>query len=99
MNHKIDDMLVYNLATNNWTTLSTSNAPNAMSHAASAILNDTMFVFGGELSNGNLTNELWKFDITGHAWTLLSNNSVVVAPVAGHTMNIVNQKLYIYGGK
>lgn len=59
-----------------------------------------MVLFGGELENGNLTNELWLYNITLGKWTELAvNDSEKPPPLAEHTGTIVDDELYIFGGK
>ena len=59
-----------------------------------------MVLFGGELENGNLTNDLWLYNITLGKWTELAvNDSEKPPPLAEHTGTIVDDELYIFGGK
>ena len=59
-----------------------------------------MVLFGGGLENGNLTNELWLYNITLGKWTELAvNDSEKPPPLAEHTGTIVDDELYIFGGK
>lgn len=59
-----------------------------------------MMLFGGELENGNLTNDLWLYNITLGKWTELAvNDSEKPPPLAEHTGTIVDDELYIFGGK
>lgn len=59
-----------------------------------------MVLFGGGLENGNLTNELWLYNITLGKWTELAvNDSGKPPPLAEHTGTIVDDELYIFGGK
>ena len=69
------------------------------SHSASLYL-DSMVLFGGELQNGSLTNDLWLYNITLNKWTELAvNDAFKPPPLAEHTANVVDDKLYIFGGK
>ena len=59
-----------------------------------------MVVFGGELQKGNLANDLWLYNITLKKWTELAvNDTGKPPPLAEHTANIVDDELYIFGGK
>ena len=61
---------------------------------------DSIVVFGGELASGHLTNELWMFNITTYKWKLLAvNDATAPSPVASHSANLVDRKLFIYGGE
>ena len=69
------------------------------SHTATKF-RDSILVFGGELASGHLTNELWLFNITTSNWKLLAvNDTNAPFPVASHSANLVDDKLFIYGGK
>ena len=59
-----------------------------------------MVLFGGELQNGSLSNELWLYNIILNKWTELAvNDAVKPPPLAEHTATVVEGKLYIFGGK
>ena len=59
-----------------------------------------MVVFGGESHNGSLKNDLWLYNVTLNKWTELAVNSVIKPlPVTEHTATLVDNKLYIFGGK
>ena len=59
-----------------------------------------MVVFGGELQDGNLTNELWLYNLTLNKWTeLVVNDTVIPPPLAEHSATVVDDKLYIFGGE
>ena len=69
------------------------------SHTANLYL-DAMMVFGGELQDGNLTNDLWLYNLTLNKWTELGmNNTVKPPPRAEHSATVVNDVLYIFGGE
>ena len=69
------------------------------SHSASLYL-DCMVLFGGELQNGNLANDLWFYNTTRNKWTELAVIDVVKPPpLAEHTATVVDDKLYVFGGK
>lgn len=59
-----------------------------------------MVVFGGELQDGNLTNDLWLYDLTLNKWTELAvNDTVKPPPLAEHSATVVDNILYIFGGE
>lgn len=69
------------------------------SHTASLYL-DAMVLFGGELQDGNLTNDLWLYNLTLNEWTELAvNDTDKPPPLAEHTATVVDDKLYIFGGE
>lgn len=59
-----------------------------------------MVLFGGESQNGSLINDLWLYNLTLNKWVELAVNSTIrPPPVAEHTATLVDDKLYIFGGK
>ena len=59
-----------------------------------------MVLFGGKSQNGSLNNDLWLYNITLNKWTELSLDvAMKPPPVAEHTATVVDDKLYIFGGK
>lgn len=56
-------------------------------------------VFGGKLSSGVLSNELWVYDVVVKKWSLRAENSIVSPPaLTRHTLTAVNDELYLFGG-
>ncbi|XP_066023971.1 multiple epidermal growth factor-like domains protein 8 [Pocillopora verrucosa] len=96
-----DDLLQFNFTSSQWSeVLAGSPKPvGRFSHSANLYL-DSMVLFGGGLENGNLTNELWLYNITLGKWTELAvNDSGKPPPLAEHTGTIVDDELYIFGGR
>lgn len=67
-------------------------------HSACAF--GTGFVlYGGKLSDGSLSSELWQFDATLNRWTLRAVNSSFTPPgLTRHTLTAVKDELYLFGG-
>ena len=63
-----------------------------------------MYIFGGELvSSGEVSNELWSFNLTSYQWQLLlpSNGSVyphLPVAVRHHTAHVVDDQMVIIWG-
>lgn len=58
------------------------------------------YMFGGILENGMYSNELWYFNATEEQWMLCAqNSSVKPLQLSGHTLTLVENDLYLYGGK
>ncbi|EDV26151.1 uncharacterized protein TRIADDRAFT_55971 [Trichoplax adhaerens] len=100
-NGTIDSLCKYSLLTNAWTTVTLeSPRPAGRRFHTIANFNDHLLMFGGELSNGELTNELWLFNTTSEHWSLLTiKNSEAPEPMASHTATLVENKLVIIGGR
>lgn len=69
-------------------------------HAACSI-DDAFVIYGGKLANGNLSNELWLFNISTKEWSLRASRSVLTPlKLARHTLTFVdsNRYIYLFGG-
>ena len=60
---------------------------------------DTLVVFGGELANGTLLNDLWIFNITTITWKRVHENNDDSPPgLASHCATVYDGGLIIFGG-
>ncbi|KPI93788.1 Multiple epidermal growth factor-like domains protein 8 [Papilio xuthus] len=56
-------------------------------------------LYGGKLSDGSLSSELWYYDAVYNSWTLRAVNSTFTPPgLTRHTLTAVNDELYLFGG-
>lgn len=56
-------------------------------------------LYGGKLSDGSLSSELWYYDAVDNLWTLRAVNSSFTPPgLTRHTLNAVQDELYLFGG-
>lgn len=71
-------------------------------HAIAACnMEDSFVIFGGKLSSGNLSNELWLYNISSKQWLLRAKKSKLKPPkLTRHTLTYVgsNKHIYIFGG-
>ena len=58
------------------------------------MLQSKLYVHGG-VRNGQVTDELWVFDITTGNWTMLQESGY---PVSGHTAHVVNRSMLVFFG-
>ena len=59
-----------------------------------------MVFFGGETSNGTILDDLWMFNTKLKFWDQPPNHDVnKPIGVVGHTVNIVGDRLYMFGGE
>ncbi|XP_075992325.1 multiple EGF like domains 8 [Anticarsia gemmatalis] len=67
-------------------------------HSACAF--DSGFVlYGGKLSDGSLSSELWLYDAVHNRWTLRAVNATFTPPgLTRHTLTAVKDELYLFGG-
>jgi N-acetylneuraminic acid mutarotase len=100
------DSFVYqfNLETSNFQTLKAiGNPPESRRYHCSTILDDKMWIFGGELFNVNLhpmTDELFSFDLKTRVWKLMAPfNSMKPSKRRYSTIQGKNSILYVFGGR
>ncbi|XP_074634355.1 multiple epidermal growth factor-like domains protein 8 isoform X4 [Acropora palmata] len=96
-----DDLLRFDFKSSTWTVISPRaiHPSGRFSHSAN-LYGDSMVLFGGESQNGSLHNDLWLHDITHDRWTELTvNDTTKPPPVTEHTATVVDDKLYIFGGR
>ncbi|GBP44981.1 Multiple epidermal growth factor-like domains protein 8 [Eumeta japonica] len=56
-------------------------------------------LYGGKLSDGSLSNELWFYDALLNKWSLRAVNASFTPPgLTRHTLTAVNDELYLFGG-
>lgn len=58
-------------------------------------------MYGGKLKNGQLSNELWFYNVYSKKWFLRAQNSIVQPPaLTRHTITFVEQtnSVYLVGG-
>ncbi len=63
-------------------------------------LGEGFVLYGGQLANGSLSDELFHYDAISDEWTLLAQNSSIrPPPLTRHTLAVVNNTfIYIFGG-
>lgn len=69
-------------------------------HSHTAIeWNGNMVIFGGELANGSLANDVWMYRPLNDDWQQLGFSSSRGAPkLANHAAAVVDVYLYVFGG-
>jgi hypothetical protein len=58
-------------------------------------------MYGGKLKNGQLSNELWFYNVHSKKWFLRAQNSIVQPPaLTRHTVTFVEQtnSIFLVGG-
>ena len=80
--------------------IAASTLPTGRKFIATAAVGDLVYLHGGLLQNGNITDELWSFNITSGSWTNIQAANTTKPPAtAYHCMaSSGNGFLYIFGG-
>jgi len=64
---------------------------------------DAFYIFGGESTNGEYLNDLWKFNISEQSWTQLTYNQPAPTPRAYHQGGVVSYDggtlMFFFGGQ
>lgn len=96
----LGDTLLYSFQNNEWKNIPTASSPSARYAHAAVSYFDSVVIYGGELSDGSLSNELWTFNITTLTWKLCDIvGGFIPPPLARHSATLVDShRLYIIGG-
>lgn len=76
--------------------------PLARVNHSSCILNDILYIFGGETKEGDYLNDMWSFNLLTHQFSqIIYETKPEDLPVgrSGHTMVACNGSLFVFGGK
>ena len=109
LNLPLGDLISFDLETSQWTTHNASediaesfedDQPSPRyGHAMGGLL-DGFVLFGGQLTNGSLSNELFYYDAQANRWHLLGKQQEFQPPpLTRHTLTVVNETwVYVFGG-
>ena len=101
LNIVLNDVLRYCLKKSYWEEIQNSLPwPSGRHMHTMALYGDGFYIFGGLVENWSHSDELWFFNIISESWTLCAvNSSVKPIGLSGHSMTIVEDYIYIIGGK
>ncbi|KAL5263140.1 hypothetical protein ACHWQZ_G008527 [Mnemiopsis leidyi] len=88
-------MAKYDLLTQTWTKETESGPIDRDGHTLTAY-KDNLIMFGGQI-NYQITDELWKYDITSSQWHQLNPQQARISSM-GHCAVLVNSTIYYIGG-
>lgn len=95
----LNTLLEYDFVNDKWT--EKARAPFSSADHSAVISNDKMFLFGGGISDCvshiYLSNRLLEYDFPSEKWKGHILGSIQCR--YGHTLNVYDGKLYVYGGK
>lgn len=85
-----------------WTKIEVKSeeAPCIRASHSSSVYNDKCYIFGGQDDDNNKLNDLWELDLATGIYKEIKVPEGSVTPVArsGHSSNIYNGQMYIFGG-
>jgi len=89
-----------NLSNHTWSTVTTSGGPpDTRYYIAHAYTSAKLYIYGGDRSSGDHSNDIWEFNLTNNTWSQL-HDGTGTAPVGsyGATMLYNNNYIYIFSG-
>ena len=100
----LDDLHEFDYALETWSSPTTSGVPPAArkGHAAARLLEDTVAVVGGtDPAPPDFFMDVHLYDVKRAAWSTPAVQATVAQPPvgrAGHTMLVIGDEVYIFGG-
>ena len=97
-------LVKYYMKLKKWDSLHRHNEPESRFGHSAIVFNHKLFVYGGMLRNGTITQQLWEFDLLNEDWVQISGrsltNSDFCCPIAtvGHTATLVNNVMIVIFG-
>lgn len=104
------DAWQYNLNTNSWAnvTPATNNLDPARNYAAFGLINNALVLQGGDVPGGedgcgspfpqNVTEEIWKFNLSQHTWTQVSPNGDALVRLKRTASAVIGDVMYVFSG-
>jgi hypothetical protein len=73
--------------------------PSSRYGHSAVVYESVMYVYGGELMDGTISNQLWAFNLTSKSWRLVvGNSSNLPLGVRDHTAHVVNGRMLVFWG-
>ena len=95
-----NDVWTYDPAANVWTELDCIGyIPAAREGHAAALINDTMYIFGGRVQDGTDLGDLVAFKISTRRWYMFQNMGMSPSPRSGHSMTAFGNHIIVLAGE
>jgi hypothetical protein len=95
-----NDVWTYDPRTNAWTELDCIGyIPVAREGHSAALVNDTMYIFGGRTQEGVDLGDLAAFRITSRRWYMFQNMGHSPSPRSGHSMTAFGKHIVVLAGE
>ncbi|WRT67696.1 uncharacterized protein IL334_004668 [Kwoniella shivajii] len=99
-NYHYNDTWSFDVATGAWTELSCIGyIPLPREGHAAAIIDDTIYVFGGRDVKGKDLGDLAAFKLSNQRWYMFQNMGPSPSPRSGHAMVAAAGKIFVVGGE
>ena len=101
LNNILNDLMKFCFDENHWEKITQMEPwPDGCYEHAIVAYKDGFYMFGGVSDNGTYSNELWYYNASSVSWRLCAENSTVQPrKLSGHTLTLVEDELYVFGGK
>lgn len=99
----VDELHVYNTATNQWfVPVTKGDVPPGCAAYGFVVEGTRLLVFGGMVEYGKYSNELYELQASKWEWKKINPKNPKAGPPPcprlGHSFTIVNSKVYLFGG-
>jgi Kelch motif len=95
-----NDVWTYDPRTNAWSELDCIGyIPAPREGHAAALVNDTMYIFGGRVQDGSDLGDLAAFRISTRRWYMFQNMGMSPSPRSGHSMTAYGKHIIVLGGE
>src|SRR5262249_25128067 len=95
-----NDVWTYDPSTNTWSELDCIGyIPTAREGHAAALVNDTMYVFGGRIQDGTDLGDLAAFRISTRRWYMFQNMGPSPSARSGHSMTTYGKHIIVLAGE
>ncbi len=103
LNTLLDDLVLYDFSPiwQSWRTVAQSSPwPAARQEHAMAKVGSNFYIYGGILSDGSHSDELWYYKTSNNRWTQVGLSGDLPPGLASHTLTLVEDRwLYLLGGR
>ncbi|KAG1468788.1 hypothetical protein G6F56_003634 [Rhizopus delemar] len=98
-NHLYNDIWYFDLITRVWNQVeAVGYIPPPRESCAAALVNDTIYVFGGRGLNGAILGDLYAFRLKNQRWYTFQNMGAPPSARYATSLTLCQNKLYVYGG-
>ena len=82
-----------------WKQIAQSGEMPCVRNSHSAVCNaGRMYIFGGQDDDNNKLCDMWELDIANESWSQIKTSGYEPFPRSGHSANVHNGKMYVFGG-
>jgi len=72
--------------------------PSTRDEHSVVLYNDSLILFGGSLTKGGFTNDLWVYSIENEEWKKIESTALQPIPRSGHSACLLGSDMYVFGG-